>query len=712
LPKSFAVKRTLSETSSQIRSLITDTGDALQGVCFDYFDTLVSRTVAPEYTKVIAAEHLSVLLGLQLSGRALYEIRREVEAVLCRKNVEMGGDAEFNLCDLAADLYAILQTIGGMQGIFEKEEVFVDSFIALELAVEAQTQKISDELLHLVTWLKEKKIKVYLISDFYIPGRYFSRMLAQHGLADVFSEIFVSTDYKRTKSSGKLYQRVLAAIGCRPAELVMIGDNEHSDRKIPEGLGIRAFLIDTAEQKILYSTWQNLYSSQSQRKVVIEKEFTRLAATGTGAFFPEMASTLWLFTTKLFRRLLDARARTVFFCSKEGEFLKKLFITFQEIVYGRQIIEAEYLLVSRKATFICSLKTLAEEDFHRLFDQYRDLSIEEFLLSLNFSISDVETICSGLNFDRKVRHFDLKSRPEFESLVGHAVFRDYYERHRREQKNHFRRYLDAFDLDVKRDGLFLVDVGWKGSIQNNIFHALDGLIEVSGYYIGLLSPTDLYPKNRKEGLVFSDFPGHTPYVHVYNNNRSLFEMLLGATHGSADGYFSPEEFGRVQKIRNSSLYTTVHVKGESTGVTVLDLPAERELYQQHIQPLQAAISEQFVNFSKLYVGSGDVSPEPEWFARQHARMVFHPSVDEIDFYANLYHLENFGLFEFTRFAAETSPHLLQRIKNLAELLKNKEAILETGVWPPIIFRKQGLLFLQRIDGLKRHRRCFQEGGAQ
>lgn len=705
------MKRTLSEISCQVKALINSSGDALQGVCFDYFDTLVSRSVAPEYTKVIAAEHLSTLLGLQLSGRTLYEIRQEVELSLCRKNVLLGDDGEFNLCVLASELYAILKKIGGLQGYFASEEVFVESFVALELAIEIQTQKISDELLHLVFWLKEKKIKVYLISDFYIPGGYFPRMLAPHGLADVFSEIFVSTDYNVTKSSGKLYEKVLTAIGCRPSELVMIGDNEHSDWKIPEELGIRAFLVDTVEQKKLYSTWQNLYSSQQQRKALIEKEFSRLAAKDAGAFFPEMASTLWLFTTKLFRRLLGNRAKTVLFCSKEGEFLKKLFIAFQEIVYGKQIIQAEYLLVSRKATFICSLKPLADEDFHRLFDQYRDLSIEEFLLSLNFSTFDAEEICSGLNFDWKIRHFDLKSRPEFTSLIGHAVFKEHYERHRREQKDHLRRYLEAFDLDVN-DGIFLVDVGWKGSIQNNIFHAFDGLIDVTGYYIGLLSPTDLHPKNRKEGLVFSDFPGHTPFVHVYNNNRSLFEMLLGATHGSADGYFSPEAFSRVQKRRSSTLYTTVYFNGESTGVTVLDLPAERELYQQYIQPLQAAIEEQFVKFSKVYASAGDVSPEPEWFARQHARMVFHPSVDEIDFYANLYHLENFGLFEFTRFAAKTSPHLLQRIKNLTELLKNKEAILETGVWPPIIFRKQGLLFLQRIDGLKRHRRCFQEGGAR
>lgn len=704
------MKRTLSQTVCQIKELVNNNADSLQGVCFDYFDTIVTRSIAPEFTKVIAADHLSVLLGLQLSGQTLYEIRRVLEAALCQKNMQLGGDSEFDLCVLAKDLFSIIKKIAGLQGIFPSEDAFVDTFVDLEIAVEIQTQRISRELLELVTWLKEKQVKVYLISDFYIPGRYFSKMLGHHGLDDALSGIFVSTDYGVTKSSGKLYEKVVETIGCLPSELVMIGDNDHSDRKIPQDLGIRSYLVDTTGQKTFYSTWQGLYTSKQQRIFQIEQEFSGIAKRkGASDFFPEMASTLWLFTTKLFRQLLMDGAKTVFFCSKEGEFLKKLFNTFQEIVYGRQIIRSEYLLVSRKATFICSLNALKEEDFHRLFDHYRDLSVEEFLLSLNFSVSDVDTICSGLNFDQKMRHFDLKSRPEFASLLDYPVFQEKYEKHRSDQKKNFGLYLQSFNIQLECDGLFLVDVGWKGSIQNNIFHALDKQIDVNGYYIGLLSPTDLHPKNKKKGIVFSDFPEHTPFVHVYNNNRSLFEMLLGATHGSADGYFSLEEFSRVQKIRNSTVFKIVNPYGESTGVTVLDLPAERELYQIHIKPLQDGIIKQFVNFTKLHAEYGDACPDPEWFARQHARMVFHPSVEEIDFYANLYHLENFGLFEFTRFGVDTSPGLLQRIKNFTELLKNKEAILETGVWPPIIFRKRGLLFLQRIDGFKRHRRCFQGG---
>jgi deoxyxylulose-5-phosphate synthase len=72
----------------------------------------------------------------------------------------------------------------------------------------------------------------------------------------------------------------------------------------------------------------------------------------------------------------------------------------------------------------------------------------------------------------------------------------------------------------------------------------------------------------------------------------------------------------------------------------------------------------------------------------------------------LYHLENFGLFEFTDFQAGGKILLSQKLKNLRMLLKDPAMMLETGVWPPVIFRRLGLEFLQPLDGRKRLKRLF------
>jgi hypothetical protein len=87
-------------------------------------------------------------------------------------------------------------------------------------------------------------------------------------------------------------------------------------------------------------------------------------------------------------------------------------------------------------------------------------------------------------------------------------------------------------------------------------------------------------------------------------------------------------------------------------------------------------------------------------------MVFKPSKEEIDFFTRLYHLENFGIFEFTDFQTAGTLSLSQRLYNLKQLIKDPAAYLETGTWPPVILERLGLGFLQPVDGKKRYVRVF------
>ena len=68
-------------------------------VCFDFFDTLVTRKVMPEYTKKIASRQLSALFGQKITGHDFYKKRRSLEAEICAENLAKGHDQEFNLID-------------------------------------------------------------------------------------------------------------------------------------------------------------------------------------------------------------------------------------------------------------------------------------------------------------------------------------------------------------------------------------------------------------------------------------------------------------------------------------------------------------------------------------------------------------------------------------------------------------------------------------
>jgi HAD superfamily hydrolase (TIGR01549 family) len=671
-------------------------------ICFDYFDTLVVREVVPEHTKILAAEQFCRLVQADCPGMVLYEARRDLELRVCERNIAAGRAPDFNLADFAGLFFTHLPLPlqDAVQGW--SQDQFVTAMLHIELAVEKQVQLICRETVSMVQLLHGQGFRLLLVSDFYLPGSHFREMLTVHGLADLFADIYVSADHDMTKGSGHLYNKICADLQCRPEQMVMIGDNPHADVRMARQAGLRAIQVVNPHQQHIYHCLQQ----NDQPPVSFRRKTTPTRQEEQP--FMEMGYSLWLFIHRLFTSLSAEGRHEVFFLSKEGELLKRLFDLYQEELFGHCRIRSQYLLVSRKATFLPSLRPLDQEDFTRLLNHYRDISLQEFLLSLNLAEDFVQQLCAELPYDSTTRIPDLRNCESFAALIAHPAFTREYERRRVEQRQNFIQYLDSFGVDYRREGLALVDVGWKGSIQDNIHYILDGQIECQGYFIGSLIATERSDKNRKQGLLFADFPQKTPYFNVYNNNRSLYEMLLGATHGSADGYLRRQQ---VEKGSADFHGRTVHVQvgepDDAVLVLTLDLPEERALYNQIVQPLQESLVELFCQCNRAYCLARCSAPADEWFARQHARMVFTPTRREVELFMAMYHLENFGIFEYTRFQVDHSPSWRERARHLRNVLR-EPALLESGIWPPVILTRLGIGPYRHLDGWRRMRRAFDE----
>ena len=68
-------------------------------------------------------------------------------------------------------------------------------------------------------------------------------------------------------------------------------------------------------------------------------------------------------------------------------------------------------------------------------------------------------------------------------------------------------------------------------------------------------------------------------------------------------------------------------------------------------------------------------------AQGHARMVFQPTAAEADWFADVFHLENFGLFERSYFTAQGSAlTLMERVRFLVALGRRSRG-LDLGFWP-------------------------------
>lgn len=667
-------------------------------ICFDYFDTIVTRNVVPEHTKNIASAALSHLLKGVFTGAELYQIRKELELVITNRNAKETGELDFCLNDFGQHFWSSLQQRKPSFSLMNQQE-FVTALLAIEVAVEKAVQVVCPEALNVLQHLREKGLPLVLVSDFYLPQECFIEILKALGIASFFSRVYISSSHGKSKGAGTIYSQIAEDLQCSAEQMLMIGDNIHADIKMAQQFGVQTLHLQRPAQSRF-----NVSLHQEQR-CVPKNLAASLKNMPLKGHFSEMGCSLWLFTHRLFNELWQDGRRDVFFLSKEGEFLKKLFIKYQMEIFGTELIRSHYLLASRKATFLPSLRLLGDEDFLRLLAHYRDISINDFLQSLNFEDGLIDVICGQLAADCAERFCDLRTRPEFAKLLELQIFRDAYETKRIEQRANFIKYLDSFGVGYTDEGLYLVDVGWKGSIQDNIYYILDGSVAVQGYFIGSFNATERFENNQKKGLLFDNYQQLSPFYHVYNNNRSLYEMLLGATHGSADCYVTAQHYKKETIHAHLAVSTRIKTAAGELYVLVLDLPEERALYNDVIQPLQDSMFELFSYLNKDYLMADCTAPDVDWFARCHARMVFTPRKEEVDFFVGLYHLENFGIFEYTNFQTDNRPTLRQRCKNLRNLLRNP-ALLETGIWPPIILRRLGLGFLQYFDGRRRYFREF------
>lgn len=393
--------------------------------------------------------------------------------------------------------------------------------------------------------------------------------------------------------------------------------------------------------------------------------------------FPELATSLYTFIGRLQAQLKEKQVTDVCFLSREGQLLMRLFQVYRE---GRSDcvthpIRCHYLEVSRRATFIPSLGPLERETFDTLFRQYQSISVREFLASLGLE-AHAEDIAEDLNIaeDELARRMDhLPSQSLYRRLLECERFRRLYESERLSRREAFVAYLRTFFGGVLPDTLHIVDVGWKGTIQDNLYNLLcrgdTGIRSIEGYYVGLIAPGAANSHNNKQGLLFSAIGGKSPGFSIFNENRALFEIILAADHGSANSYRFDEH---------------------GNPVPVRDHFEEADVVAKFVVPLQRRILDRFAELLKhsggeVFDGEDTLSTA----AFYHSRMVFSPTEYEVRWFSTVYHVENFGVFEHSRFGGNHDErHFLQRLKFSFKLIFCPRRV-QLGFWPWLSIRRRG-----------------------
>ena len=388
---------------------------------------------------------------------------------------------------------------------------------------------------------KARGVEVIIVSDTYLNPEQLRGLIAAAAGEDVaalIDHVFCSATYGMAKSQG-LYQHVLKELAVKPHEILHIGDNLHADCGGVAPFGVHTLHLkqftESTEQRLRLEASVNAMLHPSSQEVVLTHQPHRAALSMEEPVIAD-ASEAFGFTTlgpvlHGFDRWLAEEADAL--QAKHGGIVHHVFLMrdgyLPQRMYQARTGQAGHALeVSR---FTSTAASFLDEEAVRRYLEFETESeptvvAKQFLLPKDeidtiirqLPNADVETrfaaFAKAITTPSRLRRIIKASTAFAERLVAHV-----------------RRTVDPKPGDT----LLLVDLGYNGSVQNEVevllVRSFD--VNVAGRYL-------LLREQFRSGRDKKGFIGHDHYdgftLEALCTNVAVLEQLCTAAQGSVVDY--------------------------------------------------------------------------------------------------------------------------------------------------------------------------------
>ena len=501
--------------------------------------------------------------------------------------------------------------------------------------------------------------RIVFTSDIYHSGETVARLLAANGIRE-WSDLFVSSELRATKSSGAIWHHVGSKVG--PLERVLhVGDDAWSDVERPRSHGVMtlAYIRARSERRTGAALSPEVIAySRAARSAAIALRAKPGEAADAAAFYTAFGRGFGTLVVGTFVHWLAERARRleiehIYFCARDGHLIQTVWDSFG---FGRRSgITSSYLYISRRPLNLAAGArggrhgTLPEDLVRFLLPNGPPQTLRTVLGRASL-LEEAATVCDA--------EAVLGSLDTIVSWRDEQALRDFFSRHADRIISVARTVQEATIGYLVQEGLAgsrraaLVDLGWHGSLQASIRQLLRPLApqqRLAGFYYGLW-PT---AKGRRpaaglmESLFASDFRPFSEQTGM-RNAVDILEELHAAPHGSVVSYARAAD-GRWA----ASL-------GESA--------TERWMHQTFLTPFQAAVADSARQLASegrsCALSVGDLTPENARAAID--QLVLSPTSEEMNWLGQLQHAQGFDHAEFAPLLPEQFP--VDRLDDLAEAI--------------------------------------------
>jgi FMN phosphatase YigB (HAD superfamily) len=480
--KSFADKN-LSQYFSQSKEGLLNGFNLYDVISFDIFDTLLTRIFYyPDAIFSLIEHKLYFEWGLKLK---FLSIRKRSEALLRRKAWK--GDVT---------IHEIYEEIARMAGLTQE---LSDKIKNLEIDLECRFSHVRPVMVDLMNQAKSRGKRVILTSDMYLTKDIIEFMLRKNNIIN-YDCIYISCEFKKRKDKGELWDYI-REVECKNGErLLHIGDDEYSDVQIPGSKGICPYHIFSPriafENSRIGANIDRLkdktgWATNAFIGIIVNKEYNDPFVFGAKRFsffndytdfgYAVLGPICFGFMSRLITLSMKHEVKTIYFLSREGFFLKKIYdaIILRKDNWQKIGVPAksQYLLCSRRANEVASLYNL--DDIERVLrcpykGTISDLFDVRFGLGADFFESELSSY--GIVGGQKI------SLPDDIDKIRAIAYRisDKIFAHASIERGPLLNYCRKSGL-MSKEAYWLVGVGYSGTIQHSLSRILNKALH--GYYM-------------------------------------------------------------------------------------------------------------------------------------------------------------------------------------------------------------------------------------
>lgn len=651
----------------------------------DVWDTILRRRCHPDEVKLFTAR----ALWLAFPGRLRPGMRGPVGLLHARQGAEheiglralaLGMDDEYRLDDV------LERWIASVFDSPRPDEV-------RRVANWARSVEVSQE--HRVTFADDgiapilssgNGVRRVALSDFYWSGDDLGNLISAKAPWLRLDEVVVSCDVGLNKRSGRLFRHVQSRSRVTSGQHVHVGDHPITDAATPAALGIHSVRYAPARAEAARAEhadrWSRRHDPAALAPLLLRSIAAEVAPPSQGTAdqreaFLFGARCAPLYAGLVLRAIEEAVRRgvpTVHYFTREGVFFRRVHEAMQAAAPGVAMLgvplpAAELLEVSRLSTFCPSIRDVSTSEFMRVWNLYSSQSIGGMLATLDIPEISVRPVLGlhGLDPGEVIQY--PWTDPRVVSLLEDRRFAGTIDRARRQRRDRLRRYLESRNFRDDRSIKVIVDIGWRGTIQDNLAHVFPSC-EIVGVYLGMHRTLNEQPGNATKIAyacdVAADEAGHGPLLeHV-----QPLEVLANSPDGSVTGYESVD--GRVEPRR-----------AEDVGESAVWRQATR-FFQNGVIAAVPAVVRWIRDFA---CSSEDLRPMATNAVRG---IVAAPPRSLARAFFNLRHNETFGLGGFVDMETPSPRSILRRVAHDPAAYQELWNLAGSSRWPCAFLRLHGL----------------------